>query len=130
MQFKSLAMIICLAAGSVLSAPINKSSDHSLERRFMIPLLVFHGYREKERRRKEKEAALREAIAREVFRPGASKLGPSKVSCSAKVTVKSGDSCNSIAAANGINIAKLESLNPGLQCVSSHIYPGQTFCVR
>jgi hypothetical protein len=50
--------------------------------------------------------------------------------CSAKVTVKSGDSCISIAAANGINIAQLESLNPGLQCVSSYIYPGQTFCVR
>jgi hypothetical protein len=34
MQFKSLAIIICLTAGSVLSAPINHSLDHSLERRW------------------------------------------------------------------------------------------------
>jgi hypothetical protein len=40
MQFKSLAMIICLTAGSVLSAPINNSLDHSLERR-SINALIF-----------------------------------------------------------------------------------------
>jgi hypothetical protein len=38
MQFKSLAMIICLTAGSVLSAPINHSLDHSVERRSLNAL--------------------------------------------------------------------------------------------
>jgi hypothetical protein len=36
MQFKSLAMIICLTAGLVLSAPIKNSLDHSLERRSFV----------------------------------------------------------------------------------------------
>ena len=49
--------------------------------------------------------------------------------CNQWYIVKYGDSCYSIATANGMNVAQLESLNSGLRCNAGYIYPGQKMCI-
>jgi hypothetical protein len=54
---------------------------------------------------------------------------PTPGQCNQWYVVKSGDSCYSIATANGMNVPQLETLNPGLRCNAGYIYPGQKMCI-
>nr|5BUM_A Chain A, Chitinase A [Equisetum arvense]5BUM_B Chain B, Chitinase A [Equisetum arvense] len=47
--------------------------------------------------------------------------------CTSYYTVKSGDICYNIAQTYGIDVATLQSYNPGLQCDNLQI--GQQLCV-